>query len=185
VTDKLITAIRSIRIALCLAFAVIAFVVVSVSLVAYVLPPLGRTPIVVRHETNVPSISTGSLLLVGKLEPETIAPGDSVAYQTADGDLMLGQVVAPASHPRAGLSLTRYDASSGEPLTVSQADILGRVELALPAVGEAISMLGSTGGAVSSLGVLGLLMLMIWLTEDAIANLRPSSRPLSALELAQ
>jgi hypothetical protein len=185
VTAKLITVIRSIRIVLSVAFAVVAFVIVSVSLVAYALPPLGRTPIVVRNETNVRSISTGSLLIVGKLDPDTIATTDSVAYQTAEGDLMLGQVVAPPAHPRSGLSVTRYDAGSGEPVTISQAEILGRVEFALPVVGDAVSMLGSTGGAVSSLGVLGVLMLMIWLAEDAMASLRPSSRQVTALELAR
>jgi len=181
----LLTSVGFIRIALRVAWFIAAFVLVSIIALPHVLPPLGRTLMVVNQGNNLPSISNGSLLIVSEVDPVMVAIGDTVTFRTADGQLLIDQVAAITHDAGSGFTTKGYHRASTGPMSIPEAEIAGRVEVAVPAVGTAMMMLASTGGAVTALGIIGVLMLLIWLTEDAISTLRKSpGRPVAVVELA-
>ena len=110
---------------------------------------------VVNQGHNLPSISTGSLLIVSEVDPVMVAVGDTVTFRMADGPLLIDQVAAVADDAGSGFRMMGYHRGATGPLSVPEAAIAGRVELAVPAVGTAMTMLASTGGAVTALGIIG------------------------------
>ena len=151
----------------------------------HLLPPLGRTPLVVSHDEDLLSISSGSLLIMREIDPDMVAVGDLVTFRTVDGGLEIDQVAATPDETGSGFRLMGYHTEATGTVLIPVTSIAGKVELALPAVGAAMTMLATTSGAVTALGILGGLMLIIWLTEDAFITLRRSSaKPVTMVEPA-
>jgi signal peptidase len=181
----LLTSVGYIRIGLRVAFGAVGFAILTIALLPHLLPPLGRTLMIVSTGNSLPSIATGSLLIVSEIDPANVAVGDLVTFRTADGGLDIEQVAATPDETGSGIRLMGYHGEATGTVSIPVTSIAGKVELALPAVGAAMTMLATTSGAVTALGILGGLMLMIWLTEDAFTTLRRSSaKPVTMVEPA-
>jgi len=72
---------------------------------------------------------------------------------------------------------TKGDASLGvDPTAVPASALIGRVEYVLPGVGAVLASLATTSGGLAALGLLGGLLLAVWVMDHLLTALRSSSR---------
>ena len=100
-----------------------------------------------------PAIPTGSLILVSPAAPELIREGDVIAFQSG-GAVVTHRVVRNMA--AYGEYTTKGDANETEDFnTVPYADLLGKVVIHVPVLGELMSLYASPGGKIYALGVAG------------------------------
>lgn len=123
-------------------------------------------PLVFRSGSMSPSIPTGALALVHRVDAGDISPGDVVGVTAADGSRVTHRVVdVTVVHDVATLRM-RGDANEQadlEPYRVTQAD---RVLGAVPRLGNAVGWL-TTGPGRVALGMYGAFLLLVVLRSEA------------------
>lgn len=81
-----------------------------------------------------PALPTGSIVYVEHVEPETVEPGDIIAYNV-DGSVITHRVVE--NHFVEGEYVTKGDANEKEDFSnVSYRDLIGRVKYHFPVIGH-------------------------------------------------
>lgn len=126
------------------------------------LPALGHQIFVVRGASMEPAISLGSVVVVHKVDPQSIQVGQIVTYRLPQGTVVTHRVTSIADGPELAF-LTKGDASAAaDPEPIPASEIVGSVEATVPHVGYLISVIGSPAGALVAVGLLGALLLMGW-----------------------
>ena len=100
-----------------------------------------------------PAIPVGSVILVSPAAPEQVREGDVIAFRSG-GAVIAHRVVRSAAAD--GEFVTKGDANETEDFnTVPYADLLGKVVIHVPVLGELMSLYASPGGKIYALGVAG------------------------------
>ena len=98
-----------------------------------------------------PALPTGSIVYVEHVEPETVEPGDIIAYNV-DGSVITHRVVE--NHFVEGEYVTKGDANEKEDFSnVSYRDLIGRVKYHFPVIGHYLMLYSQQVTKVYLLGL--------------------------------
>jgi signal peptidase len=135
-------------------------------------PWLGGTTFIVHGGSMEPSIHLGSLMLVTRVDPASVAVGDVVTVRTASS-IVTHRVVTIDHHDGTQWFTLKGDANEqpdGAPYVAT--DLIGRVLLVVPVAGYVLAMLGMPTGIASWASMLLAILLSVWLLEDLEHELR-------------
>lgn len=149
------------------AFVVVVATIAIVAVIGVVAPVVGLRPFVIRGSSMEPAIPRGALVLSTEGADRAIVAGDVVSFREANGTIVTHRVTAVAGTGDATLLTTQGDANaSADPTALPARRVIGRVAVALPALGFISAMLTMPSGIVSIvLLALGLLVLS-WLVAE-------------------
>ncbi|NLX90201.1 MAG: signal peptidase I [Firmicutes bacterium] len=123
----------------------------------------GRQLYIVGSNSMNPALHKGSLLFVQPMDPQNVAAGDIITFQSAagNGELITHRVVSVHAGEE-GLSFTtRGDANEiNDTIPVPAQNIIGKVEYYLPAVGYLISFAGTRTGLLSMIIIPAILLII-------------------------
>lgn len=131
--------------AFCNALGIVMLAVVIITAIPATIPKLfGYQIYTVTSGSMEPAIPTGSLIYVKNIAPEEIAAQDVIAFQS-EGTVIAHRVVQ--NRQVEGEIVTKGDANAQEDIsTVPYADVIGRVSLHIPMLGNLMVMYTSTIG---------------------------------------
>jgi signal peptidase len=155
-------------------------------------PLTGRQTLIVGGPSMEPAIGLGSAVVIRPVEPSTLAIGDVVSLKPApEGAVFTHRIVEVVDRPDGRWIRTKGDANATlDPTLVPAAQVLGRVELAIPLAGYLIALLSIPTGVLFLLGLAATLLACAWLLESleleaadrrraALARLAPAPAPAS------
>jgi signal peptidase len=148
-------------------------VLVGLVLLTHVGRLAGFESFAIRGGSMAPTLPVGSLVVVGRIDPATIEPGDVVTYRGENGVVVTHRVVeVDASEAEVWLR-TRGDANAtpdGAPVPLRA--VVGGVTAVIPLLGFLAGMLTLPAGVASVAAYFLALTLGAWLLEDE----RPQAR---------
>ena len=151
-----------------LLIALIGAVLVAVVL-ARGLPLLpGGTSFVVAGGSMEPAIPMGSVVLAAPVAPDALRAGDVVSLQIGpERAVFTHRVIRLATLPDGLYIETKGDANPAvDPALVSTADVIGRVDLAIPYAGYGVALLSTIQGVLFVCSLAALLLVAAWLFES-------------------
>ena len=172
----LINAIRLVRAAAALAWLAATVVLVALVALPNVLPAVGRELYVVRGASMQPALPLGSAVIVRLGQADQLAVGDVITFRGGNGTIVTHRIIGVSAGADRAFQ-TKGDASLGvDPTAVPASALIGRVEYVLPGVGAVLASLATTSGGLAALGLLGGLLLSVWIMDHLLTALRSSSR---------
>ncbi len=149
--------------------------VLALAAIPHLMPYVGREMYVVRGASMRPAIPLGAVVVVGHVDPATIAVGDVITFRAPNETVVTHRVVGVGPAPEITFQ-TKGDASSAtDPIVVPAHSLIGRVEVFVPVVGVIVALLASTLGGVAALGLIGGLLLAMTLMDELLAAARKGS----------
>ena len=120
------------------------------AILARVVPLTGRSTFVVAGGSMTPAISVGSAVVVEPVVAEALSVGDVVSLRSGpQGAIFTHRITRVAQQDGAIWIETRGDANAAADPSLSPATaVIGRVTVALPAVGYAIALLSTPSGII-------------------------------------
>ncbi len=166
--------LRLIGKALRVAWFVATVGLIGLSILPHGLAAVDREMYVVRGGSMEPAVPIGAVAIVYDTPAPAVRVGDVITFQTANGVVVTHRVVDISTAD--GLAFrTKGDASPATDAVVVPADaVIGSVEYVVPGLGMLVVLLGSTLGAVATLGLLGGLLLTIFFVDDLAVAVRRS-----------
>jgi signal peptidase I len=130
-------------------------------------PVLGGRVLVIGGRSMEPSIHLGALVLAVPASDATYAVGDVVTVGRGGTTPYTHRITRLAQVDGVAYAETKGDANAGpDPALVPRAAIVGRVVIAVPALGYLSAVLGSPLGLAGFLATGAALLLLVWLLED-------------------
>jgi signal peptidase len=158
--------------------------VVGAVVVARLLPAVGVETLTITGRSMAPTIPMGAVVV---LEPTATVPtvGDIVSVDVPGGPTYTHRVVEVVAQPDGPWLRTKGDANaSPDPALVDADWVLGRVDVAVPALGFAVRLLSIPSGLLTILSMSILLFTMAMLLEDLEWERRARNRRDVAATLA-
>jgi signal peptidase len=123
-------------------------------------PLTGRQTLIVGGPSMEPAIGLGSAVVIRPVESSTLAIGDIVSLQPApEGAVFTHRIVEVVDRSDGRWIRTKGDANATlDPTLVPAAQVLGRVELAIPLAGYLIALLTIPTGVLFLLGLAATLL---------------------------
>ena len=160
-------AVRWIRRLLDVALVLLVVSVLGLVLAVNLGPRLGHELVVIRGGSMEPAIHLGSVTDVSNVQPADLRPGDVVMLKESNGALVSHRISRIVRRPDGLYVETKGDANaSADPVLVPVAQVVGRVDLAIPGLGYLLYLLTIPTGVLSVLGLALTLLFSIWLLED-------------------
>lgn len=151
--------------ALLLAAVLTVTVTAGVTLLA---PVLGGSALVIGGGSMEPAIDRGALVLSLPAGAEGYAIGDVVTVQQGGSTPYTHRIVRLAELNGTPYVETKGDANPGpDPAIVPVAAIVGRIALSLPLLGYVSLGLGTAMGLAGFLALCAMVLILIWVLEDA------------------
>lgn len=147
---------------MCSTVGTILLVLIILMFVPLTVPKLlGYQPYTVVSGSMEPAITTGSLVYVRAVEPETVVEKEVIAYYGGRdrNSVITHRVVENNVSDRE--FITKGDANAANDMTpVPYHNLLGRVELTIPSLGYAAQLLTIREGKFAMIGVIGIAMVL-------------------------
>ena len=131
-------------------------------------PLVGRESIVIGGGSMEPAIPLGAAIVVGPVDPASLAVGDVVSLNVGESHTTFThRVVAVVDRADGRWIRTKGDANAEpDPTLVPARDVIGRVEIALPYFGYLLTLLSLPVGVIFVLGLAATLLAIAWLLES-------------------
>jgi signal peptidase len=130
-------------------------------------PRFGYQVLVIRGGSMAPSIPLGAVVVIGRVDPTSVAVGDVVSIQTATGVIFTHRVIEIRSSPDGPGFVVKGDANAeADGPLIPAAAVVGRVAAQVPGLGYLVALLSMPTGLVSILSGLASLLLAAWLLGD-------------------
>jgi len=124
--------------------------------------------IVITGGSMAPAIPVGAVIEPAEVSPDDVAPGDILTVQADNGVIVTHRVTRVLDLPEGRFFVLRGDANTTvDPELVPTRSVIGRVDGSVPYIGYVLALLSTPSGLVSMLAGLGMLLVCIWLLEDA------------------
>jgi signal peptidase len=161
------TAMRWFRRLLDLALILLVVAVLGLVLAVNLGPRFGHDLVVIRGGSMEPAIQLGAVTEVSQVQPADLRPGDVVTLKEANGVVVSHRITRILQLPNGTFIETKGDANAAvDPVLAPVADVTGRVDFSIPALGYLIYLLTLPIGVLSVLGLALTLLFAIWLLED-------------------
>jgi signal peptidase len=150
--------------------ALIALIVVVLSGVALgkLVPLTGRQTIVIGGGSMSPAIPLGAAVIIAPVAPAALGFGDVVSLRIAEENATFThRITDVVDRPDGRWFRTKGDANPApDPTLVPASAVIGRVELAIPAMGYLIALLSLPVGVLFVVGLAATLLAIAWLLES-------------------
>ena len=161
--------------ALTIAMLLVALLAIGISVVAVSATHHGYRALTMQTGSMVPLIKPGDLVLVRRVAPETLQPGDIVSFAAplGSGLLVTHRIISRDDSPAGPVFRTKGDRNdAADPWSFSYQASGWKVVRVLPGIGRLQALAqGTTGRLVATLGVFVVTLLLLW---PAFAGPRPS-----------
>jgi len=161
------TALRTMRRVLDLALVILVAAILSLAIATNAGPALGHRLLVIRGGSMEHAIALGSVVDVVPTSVEQLHAGDVVTVAEPNGVVVTHRVTRVAQLSDGWYVEIKGDANSEpDPVLTPAASVMGRVDLALPALGYLVYLLTIPAGILSLFCLAATMLLAIWLIED-------------------
>lgn len=161
---------------LCIDLAVLTVVVVGLGgvVLGRGLPLTGHPVFVVAGPSMVPAIDVGAAVVLETVSPEALRVGDVVSLRSGPARAVFTHRIVRIAERDGTLWLeTKGDANAqSDPSITPASDVIGRVVVALPLAGYALTVLTAPSGVVFILSTGTLLLLAGWWLESIARDRR-------------
>jgi signal peptidase len=128
----------------------VVLVMVVSPFVVYAVPELvgGDRSYIVLSGSMEPDISTGDVVVVGRVDADAVGVGDVITFSRAGSDVVVTHRVVEVVTSDQGVAFrTKGDANEeADPSVVRPENVVGRVVLTIPYLGHVVMFVGSTAG---------------------------------------
>lgn len=141
----------------------------------------GRTALIVGGPSMEPAVSRGAAIIVEPVPVDSLAVGDVVSIRVGpEQAVFTHRIVRFVDRSDGRWIETKGDTNATpDPSLVPVAAVLGRVVIAVPALGYVLAALSSPAGVGLVVGLAGILLALVLLLEDADPS-RADRRPAAA-----
>lgn len=142
----------------------------------------GRTTLIVSGPSMEPTVKRGSAIVIEPTQPGALAVGDVITIRVGSEQAVFTHRIVRLAERPDGLWLeTKGDANElPDPSLVPASAVMGRVVLAVPAVGYLLAALSSLAGIGLVAGMAGLLLSLLWALESLEVAHPRVARPVGA-----
>lgn len=163
---------------------VIMVVLMVAAVLTYLAPHFGWRVDALSSGSMAPQLKEGSLVITRPVGPETVRVGDIITFlPSLPGEDPITHRVIAIEHNSPLQFLTKGDANTGgDPASVPEQNLLGRVSLHIPYLGYAVEFLKTPWGFVVALVIPSLAVLTMYV--GAIWGLFTGGRKKAAVEIA-
>jgi signal peptidase len=145
--------------------------VVGLALAAQAAPVAGRGMYAVRSASMTPALARGDLVIVDRVDPDEVRPGDVVTMAVRPGTTVTHRVVSVVPNDDGPLFTTKGDANATADPVAARADQLqGRADVRVPLLGFLLAMLAMPSGVIALLSIGATLATAVWLLDDLEAD---------------
>jgi signal peptidase len=149
----------------CLALLVVA--VVTIGLAANLAPQAGARLLAIRTGSMEPSMPVGSLIVAVAADPADLVVDDVVSVTLEGGATLTHRISNIVERDDGRMFELKGDANAlHDPVLVVPAQIVGRVDVALPLLGYLLAMLSMPTGIAALLAIGGTLLTAGWLIDE-------------------
>ena len=172
----LINGIRIARAAARATWLIATVGVLALAAIPHILPTFGRELYIVRGASMQPAIPLGGVIIIRHVDPAAVRVGDVITFHAPNAAVVTHRVVGiPATDPVS--FATKGDGNQAtDAVVVPGSALIGQVEFFVPGLGVLLTVLGSTLGAVATLGMLGGLLLAVMFMDELLVNARGSAK---------
>jgi signal peptidase I len=149
--------------------------VIALALLPHALSSVGREMYVVRGASMQPAVPLGAVILVRRVDPQTIVTGDIITFRAPNGAMVTHRVIGLVPETSLAFQTQGDGSAAADPVTVPASSVAGVVESYVPQLGYFVTALGSVAGSVAMLALLGGLLLWSWFLSELIAALAGST----------
>jgi signal peptidase I len=159
----------------------VAWLIGTIGLIALIALPhmlvvFGMEMYVVGGGSMEPTIPLGSVVVVHRVDPNSVQVGQIVTFEVPQGTVVTHRVVGRSDVDGAQTFTTKGDANKTADATPVPANALvGEVVLSVPMAGRLIASLSSTAGEVMLICLLGGMLLASWFFDELVLTLRRSA----------
>ena len=147
----------------------VTYVVTVLGLAAMVqiLPNIGHGLFAVRSDSMAPDLRVGDLLMVDRISPDAVRPGDVVTISVGAGTTVTHRVVSVTATDNGPMFTTKGDANATADPVAHRADQLrGRLSLGVPLLGYLLAMLTMASGIAALFLIGATLLTAVWLLDE-------------------
>ncbi len=172
----LINGIRVARGAVRVTWLIATVGVLALAAIPHMLPTFDRELYIVRGASMQPAIPLGGAIVINHVEPAAVRVGDVITFRAPNAAVVTHRVVGIAATDPLSFA-TKGDASQAtDAVVVPGSALIGHVEFLVPGLGVLLTVLGSTLGAVATLGMLGGLLLAVMFMDELLVTVRGSAK---------
>ena len=170
--------LRAARLFVDLLLLVVVAIGLGGAVLGRVLPALGSPVLVVAGPSMSPAIPVGAAVVLEPVDPSTLAIDDVVSLKSGPARATFTHRIVRLIPRDDGLWLeTKGDANEQPDPSITPATaVIGRVTVALPGAGFALTVLSTPAGVVFVLATGLLLITLGWALDDAVADRRRQAR---------
>jgi signal peptidase len=155
------------RRAIDIALALLVVAVVAIGLAANLAPQAGARLLAIRTGSMEPSMPVGSLIVAVAADPGTLQIGDVVSVSLDGGATLTHRISNIVEQDDSRMFELKGDANAlHDPVLVVPAQVVGRVDAALPLLGYLLAMLSMPTGIAALLAIGGTLLTAGWLLDE-------------------
>jgi signal peptidase len=133
--------------------------------------------IVITGGSMAPAIPAGAVIKPAVVGADDVAAGDILTVKADNGVIVTHRVARVVDLPEGRFFELKGDANvTVDPELVPTHAIIGRVDGSVPFAGYVLALLSTPSGLVFMLAALGMLLVCIWLLEDAEQESRSGAR---------
>jgi signal peptidase len=145
--------------------------VVGLALAAQLAPMAGGGMYAVRSASMAPALARGDLVIVDRVDPGKVQPGDIVTMAVRPGTTVTHRVVSVVPNDDGPLFLTKGDANAtADPIAVRADQLQGRADARVPLLGFLLAMLAMPSGVIALLSIGATLATAVWLLDELEAD---------------
>lgn len=164
---RLRLAMRVLRRAIDVGLALLVVAVVAIGLAANLAPQAGARLLAIRTGSMEPSMPVGSLIVAVAADPAELAIGDVISVSLEGGATLTHRISNIVEPDGSRMFELKGDANAlHDPVLVVPAQVVGRVDMAIPLLGYLLAMLSMPTGIAALLAIGGTLLTAGWLIDE-------------------
>jgi signal peptidase len=145
--------------------------VLGLAIVTQLAPVTGYGLFAVRSESMAPALAIGDVVVVRRVAPEDVHPGDVVTIQLSSGATVTHRVVSATPTDDGPMFATKGDANAArDPVAARAGQLRGLVTGSVPLLGFLLAMLAMPSGIAALFSIGAALLTAVWLLDEVEAG---------------
>ena len=146
---------------------VYVFGALTLAVAAQMAPQTGHGLYTVRSRSMAPALGVGDLIVVERVAPEEVRPGDVIAFRLASGTTVTHRVVSVTATDEGPMLTTKGDANATpDPVATRAEQLQGRLATSVALLGFVLAMLSMPIGIAALFSIGASLLTVLWLLDE-------------------